>query len=182
MSRIIQRLLDDWFKSSVSCGGCHLAENTESYVTVLNGRNQIKFDRIVAIQPISPAPESPQVFFDPRLPVTPGPTHHNHHGHSPQQGPVAMSNADFQQLINTVHRSSFESTRLSIVQQALPYNYVTTAQVCQLLDEFWFDNTRLEVAKLAYPKTVDPNHYYQVNNSFTFSSSVNDLSDFLAMR
>ena len=48
------------------------------------------------------------------------------------------------------------------------------------VDLFSFDSSRLEFAKFAYGHTVDRNRYFQTYNSFTFDSSVNELSEFIA--
>jgi len=93
-----------------------------------------------------------------------------------------MAPADFEQLKRTIDNAGFESTRLTIFKQALAYNYFTTAQVRDLMNLFWFESSKLDVAKLAYNKTVDPYNYYLVNNEFNFSSSVNALGDYIAMR
>jgi hypothetical protein len=45
---------------------------------------------------------------------------------------------------------------------------------------FTFDSSRLEFAKFAYGRTVDRNRYFQTYNSFTFNSSVDELSDYIA--
>lgn len=99
-----------------------------------------------------------------------------------QCGPLAMDPGSFCQLRETIHRASFESTKLSIFRQAMAYNYFTSQQVLQLMNEFCFESYRLDVAKMAYCKTVDPGNYYVVNNAFSFSSSVNELGEYLAMR
>lgn len=181
----VYRVNKEWghfYATNVYRGTINLTGNTESFVTVLTGLNKIKFDRIVAINTGYPEQETPQVFLDPRLPIVPATEPHGHYYEPVPCGPMAMTATDFQLLKQTIGNGSFESTRLAIFKQALAYNYFTTAQVCKLIDEFWFENSKLEVAKLAYPKTIDPNNYYLVNNSFSFSSSVNELGDFLAMR
>ncbi|MBL0308431.1 MAG: DUF4476 domain-containing protein [Bacteroidetes bacterium] len=96
--------------------------------------------------------------------------------------PVPMTSRDFAGLHQTIYHASFESTKLSIFRQAMAYNYFTTAQVLELMDLFYFDSSRLDIAKMAYPKTVDPQRYYLVNNAFTFSSSARELNQYLAMR
>ena len=92
-----------------------------------------------------------------------------------------MHQNDFAQLKATVAKASFESTRLSVLKQALPYNFFTTQQVSEMMSQFWFESSKLEVAKMMYPKTVDQYNYYVINNQFSFSSSVNALGDFIAM-
>lgn len=154
---------------------------TEAFVTVLLGMNKIKFDRVVALNgfPITrpgmhnwvaqnqPGPGqcgTPVV----QAPVTP-------------PVPLPMHQNDFAQLKATVAKASFESTRLSVLKQALPYNFFTTQQVSEMMSQFWFESSKLEVAKMMYPKTVDQYNYYVINNQFSFSSSVNALGDFIAM-
>lgn len=97
-------------------------------------------------------------------------------------GPMAMDMRDFSALKQTIANASFESTKLNIFKQALAYNYFTTGQVTDLMSLFCFESYKLDVAKLAYPKTVDQQNYYLVNNSFSFSSSVNQLGNYIAMR
>lgn len=160
-----------------------ITDNTESFVTVLPGINKIKFDRIVALnqRPIRPNPANPTLNLYPQAPVCEQPNIGPGQPIIPA-GPTAMCNADFEQLKAALDNAAFESTRLSILKQALPYNYFTTAQVSQLMDQFWFESTKLEVAKLAYDRTLDQNNYYLVNNSFAFGSSVRELGDYIAMR
>jgi hypothetical protein len=97
-------------------------------------------------------------------------------------GPMAMDMRDFTALKQTIANASFESTKLNIFKQALAYNYFSTAQVTDLMSLFCFESYKLDVAKLAYPKTIDQQNYYLVNNNFSFSSSVNQLGNYIAMR
>ena len=45
---------------------------------------------------------------------------------------------------------------------------------------FSFEDSRLDFAKFAYGHTYDLGNYYQINSAFTFSSSVDELNDFIA--
>lgn len=158
-----------------------LAPNTESFVTVLPQYGKVKFDHVQAIhQPQLPTDiyyQEPCTY--PVAPVT-GPGQCG--TPAGNFGPVPMNTPDFAQMKQTINNAGFESTRLTILKQALNYNHFTTQQVCELMDLFWFESSKLEVAKLTYPKTTDPQNYYLVNNSFSFSSSVNQLSDYIAMQ
>lgn len=178
-------VLDNAFRGPVEITG-----NTESFVTIDLACGKLKFDRIVALERehhheaddyntchypkkpigrpvINSRPVLNQVSCD--APLVPC-------------GPVPMNAAQFGQLKAAIDNGNFESTRLNILKQALPYNYFTTAQVRELMDLFWFESSKLEVAKLAYSKTVDQQNYYAVNNSFSFSSSVHELGEYIAMR
>lgn len=167
-------------------GSIVLTPNTESFVTVMPEWNKIKFDRIVAINDRDcddnrgrDRDRDREPCFYPN-PVMQGP---GTCGTPPVNlGPLPMSMNDFSQLKQTIDNAGFESTRLTILKQALAYNYFTTQQVRDLMDLFWFESAKLEVAKIAYPKTLDQQNYYLVNNNFSFSSSVNQLTDYLAMQ
>lgn len=163
--------------------GIVLGANTESWVTVLPELRKIKFDNIVALATpgCTPAVEPVTPVLPGRNTCTPTPSAPVFEPAGPV-GPFAMAPADFEQLKRTIDNAGFESTRLTIFKQALAYNYFTTAQVRDLMNLFWFESSKLDVAKLAYNKTVDPYNYYLVNNEFNFSSSVNALGDYIAMR
>jgi hypothetical protein len=164
-------------------GSVMLTPNAESWVTVYPERQQLNVDEIRAFaEPTRFNPGRGKHF--PKLPVHEQcETEVQHQYPTPVPvGPCAMNPNDFNQLQQTLNNADFESTRLNIFKQALAYNYFSTSQVRELMHLFWFEGTKLEVAKLAYPKTVDQNNYYLVNNEFSFSSSVNALGDYIAMR
>jgi len=180
--------MDNAFRGNVVLTG-----NAEAFATVYPDMQKIKFDNIVALNNTPHfGNNEPIVCF---YPIRPRPNLHGdvtqtaytHCNETPviPQAPVApqpMCMNEFNQLKQTIDHAGFESTRLSIFKQALPYNYFTSAQVRDLMDMFWFESTKLEMAKLAYPKTIDQNNYYIVNNGFGFSSSVNELGEYVAMR
>ncbi|MFN8310507.1 MAG: DUF4476 domain-containing protein [Chitinophagales bacterium] len=94
----------------------------------------------------------------------------------------AISNNDFQRLCFTLNNCSFESTRLSVLQQASRNFYFETSQVEKLMQLFNFESNKLEVAKSLYTKVVDPQNFYEVCTVFNYNSSINDLNNFLASR
>jgi len=159
-------------------GNLMVERNTESFITVFPEYRKLQYDRVVALNnrgrkewddrddrhrhPRTDIPE-------PCGPIQP-------------IGPMAMNPVDFSQLKRTIDNGSFESTKLNIFKQALAYNYFTSAQVRELMNMFYFESSKLEVAKLAYAKTIDQNNYYTLNNEFSFSSSVNELGEYVAMK
>ena len=158
-----------------------LTANAESWVTVHPELQKVKFDDIRAfMDPCNPNkidcryPKLPirdrcEDELQNRFPIAP-------------VGPVSMNGSEFNQLKQTINNAGFESTRMNIFKQALGYNFFTTSQVRELMDLFWFEGTKLDVAKLAYPKTIDQQNYYLVNNEFSFSSRVDELGNYIAMR
>lgn len=97
----------------------------------------------------------------------------------PPQPVMGMLAADFATLKNSINNQSFDSDKLSIAKQALNANHVTSQQALELMKLLTFESTKVEFAKLAYGKTVDRNNYYVVNDGFTFSSSVTELSNYI---
>ena len=155
-------------------GTIDITANTESFVTVISGFNKIRFDNIIALN--SSPWQQPGRPIVPQAPVNP-----NECKPYVPAGPIAMAPYDFEQLKGTLNNASFESTKMQILKQALPFNYFTTQQVRELMSEFNFESSKLEVAKAAYVKTLDQQNYYLVNNEFSFGSSVRELGEYLAM-
>ena len=158
-----------------------IKRDTESFATIDLDCNKIQFDRVIALN--NRGWDKHDDRCNERDCRNPKHNHANMSDHyNTPVGPMPMNQNDFSQLKNTINNGSFESTKLTIFKQALAYNYFTSAQVREVMNLFWFENSKLEVAKLAYPKTLDQNNYYTLNNEFSFSSSINELGDYIAMR
>jgi Domain of unknown function (DUF4476) len=90
-----------------------------------------------------------------------------------------MNNYDFDNLVYTISRLSFESSRMQIAKQAIANNYFTSQQVAELVGLMTFESSKLDLAKSAYHKTVDKQNYFRINDLFTFESSIMDLNDYI---
>jgi hypothetical protein len=90
-----------------------------------------------------------------------------------------MDASSFNGLLSSVDNTNFDSSKITIIKQALTHNYLSTNQVIMLINQFSFDSSKLKIAKLAYVKTVDQENYFLVNNSFTFNSSITSLSNYI---
>jgi hypothetical protein len=88
----------------------------------------------------------------------------------------AMSDIDFSRVMESIQKEWFEGNKQKSASQVISTNFFTASQVRQLLQLFSFENTKLELAKQAYSKTVDRNNYHIVNDVFSFSSSKEELS------
>jgi hypothetical protein len=119
---------------------------------------------------------------------TPAPVNSPANNRSPYQNtpPVysqftpVMSPYSFEMLRNTLAATSFDSSRLSVAQQAIAANNVTSEQVYQLMMMLSFESNRLKLAQFAYPYTVDKGNYFLVNNAFNFNASRNKLNSYIA--
>ena len=94
-------------------------------------------------------------------------------------GRNVMSAREFDQVKESLRKEWFENNRMSSAKFILERNNITTAQVKDLMSLFSFENNKLEIAKLAYRKTVDQRNYFQVMEALTFSSSKEELARFI---
>lgn len=93
-----------------------------------------------------------------------------------------MDNRTYQDFRATVRNQSFSSTKVDLIRTAVMNNWFTTDQVGGLLDELSFESDKLNVAKMCYDKVVDKENYFKINNKFSFSSSVTELSKYTMSR
>lgn len=119
--------------------------------------------------------------------------HHGHHNppqsnqpqvvviQQPAPEPVIMpcSDEDFYEAKRTIENADFEQTKLTIAKQIVASELMTARQLAEIANLFDFENSKLEFLKYAYPYCFDKNKYYMVNNVFTFSSSVDELNEYI---
>ena len=92
----------------------------------------------------------------------------------------AMKKSNFESAKATITNESFDETRLSTAKSIIASNCLTSEQVLEICKLFSFEGSRLDFAKSAYGKTVDPNNYFKVNNAFSFSSSKDELNKYIS--
>lgn len=93
--------------------------------------------------------------------------------------PVAPDDVSFSYMLHSIASQSFESNRLQVAQQIAMSNRLRSDQIAAIIGRFSFESTRLEFAKFAYSRVIDPYNYFVVNNAFRFSSSVDELHRFI---
>jgi len=81
-----------------------------------------------------------------------------------------------------MQRASFESSRKSMLRQALQGQYISSYQLRLLLFLFDFESSRLEMARLAYPHLIDPQNIALIYDVFEYESSIKHLEDYLHNR
>lgn len=92
---------------------------------------------------------------------------------------AAMSSTDFANAKKSISSKSFAEDRMTLAKQILKSNCVSTDQVVEMMGIFTFEENKLEFAKMAYSRTVDSQNYYRVNDAFTYSSSIDELNEFI---
>lgn len=95
---------------------------------------------------------------------------------------AAMSPAGFHTLKASMRRATFESARKSIMRQALHRQYISSFQLRELLFLFDFESSRLEMARYAYGRLIDPQNISVIFDAFEYESSIRSFERFLAQR
>lgn len=90
-----------------------------------------------------------------------------------------VSDEMFQQLKRSVENESFDSSRLELLESTLKNIFFTSHQIKELMTLLSFDSGRLQFAKAAYIRVVDPENYFVVRDSFSFSSSKTALTKYI---
>jgi hypothetical protein len=90
-----------------------------------------------------------------------------------------MGTSDFETAKKSIVSKSFEDSKLTLAKQIINSNCMNTAQVKSIMKEFSFEETKLTWAKHAYPRVTDKNNYFQINDGFSFESTIEDLNEFI---
>jgi transcriptional regulator CtsR len=93
----------------------------------------------------------------------------------------AMTDADFSDLLNSVHKKWFNSSKVTAVTEAMQNTnyYFTTAQVSQLLQVVSGESNRLQLAKASYSHVVDPMNFTSIYSLLSNQSSRDELANYV---
>lgn len=101
--------------------------------------------------------------------------------HRPSERVCGVSDAEMIEIVASIKEQSFDNTQLTMAKQIVRAKQCfTTSQIRQLIDVFSFEKSKLDIAKYCYAYCVDRSNYYKLNNAFSFSSSVDELTNFVA--
>ncbi len=91
-----------------------------------------------------------------------------------------MNNSTFNSFLQVVKSTKFGDDKVSVIKQQLKNSMVTSEQVKALIEALPYDKDRLDIAKFAYKKTIDPNNYFVIYPSFQFQNSAQELRDYIS--
>lgn len=94
-------------------------------------------------------------------------------------GAYPMAQGDFNSAISTIKNQGFEETKLSTAKQIASGNCLSAGQITEICKTFGFEDTKLQFAKFAYAHCTEPNNYFKINNVFGFSSSTDELNNYI---
>ncbi|MDG2344116.1 MAG: DUF4476 domain-containing protein [Flavobacteriales bacterium] len=82
-------------------------------------------------------------------------------------------------VLGAIENESFKDDKLMIAKQATKSKCLTVSQIKLILNKFSFEDNKLTFAKYAYDRTYDQDNYYQINESFTYSSTKSELNEYI---
>lgn len=98
---------------------------------------------------------------------------------APQGCQSPMAGASFQQALASIQKASFASDRLKQAKNVARNNCLSIEQVKLVMKSISYESDRLDFAKYAYNRCTDRPNYYLVNDAFSYSSSRDELNDFI---
>ena len=90
-----------------------------------------------------------------------------------------MNDQLFQTFYKEMKNEPFKDDRMKLLNAALAGSDFTSAQCLQLTKLYTFDDDRMEMMKIMYPRIVDKEAFFTVINTLTFSSSKEKMKDFI---
>jgi len=100
-------------------------------------------------------------------------------GSKPTGCTANMSTQSFANAKQTISAKSFEDDKIKVAQQIAGTNCLKSYQVKEIMMLFSFEDSKLKFAKYAYHHTSDLGNYYTINDAFTFSTSIDDLNNYI---
>ena len=90
-----------------------------------------------------------------------------------------MNDQLFQTFYKEMKNEPFKDDRMKLLNAALAGSDFTSAQCLQLTKLYTFDDDRMEIMKIMYPRIVDKEAFFTVINTLTFSSCKEKMKDFI---
>ena len=91
-----------------------------------------------------------------------------------------MNDREFSRVIDAMQNEWLESNKMKSASQIISTNFLTSAQVRQMMQLFALENNKVDLAKQAYVKTVDQRNFMaSVSDLFSFNSSKDELARYI---
>ena len=90
--------------------------------------------------------------------------------------------SDVNAIKSAVEAEDFSDDKIMIAKQALNGKCMSVQNIITISESFDFEDKKLEFAKYAYDYTYDLDNFYQVNKIFDFSSSKEELNEYVSKR
>lgn len=105
------------------------------------------------------------------------PTSHFQYVYSTDNSDGALIHVD--NLEERMDNEAFTDNKMILAKQALVSRYINVAQIKQLAPQFAHESDLIEFIEMAYPRTLDKENFYTLNEILTFSSSKDRLNQIM---
>lgn len=92
---------------------------------------------------------------------------------------MPITEAAYRDLRRAIERESFGHERLRVLETAAPSKWFLVSQVKDLLTTLDFPRERLRAIRILKPRMLDAENFYQLYDSFTFSTDKAELKKIL---
>jgi len=148
---------EDNINVNLNIGGLNTSVTTKTQSTVKQAQPKVEKDKIVTDKSVTK----------------------NTVVNTPKKCTVQMPASDFQKAKSSVEKQSFAESKMKVAKQFTNVNCLSTGQIIEIINLFSFEENKLDYAKFAYSKCIDKNNYFQINDVFSFSSSTDELTEFI---
>lgn len=101
--------------------------------------------------------------------------------HRPDYGRYSrvMDEQLFRTFLDNVKKEPFKDDRIKLINVALVSSDFTSSQCLQLTKLYTFDDDRMQIMKMMYPRIVDKEAFFTVIATLTFSSNKDKMNEFV---
>ena len=90
--------------------------------------------------------------------------------------------SDVNAIKNAVEKEDFSDKKIMIAKQALKGKCMSVQNIITITESLYFEDEKLEFAKFAYDYTYDVDNFHQLNKIFDFTSSKEELNEYLSKK
>ncbi|GAE85445.1 DUF4476 domain-containing protein [Bacteroides reticulotermitis] len=90
-----------------------------------------------------------------------------------------MDDRLFSDFLTRVKKEPFSDNRMKLIETALVNSYFTCGQCLSLVKLYTFDDDKMKIMKMIYPRIVDREGFFTLIDSLTFSSNKDEMNDFV---
>ncbi len=99
-----------------------------------------------------------------------------------QRGPVPASPSDYARVLQAIEGEWFDDGKLVLAKEVAKGRFFTVSQVLGIVELMTFSDAKVDIAVFLHRRTVDPENFYLVYQSMTFSSDKDKLRRLIAQR
>jgi len=90
-----------------------------------------------------------------------------------------MGSTDFNSALTSVKKQGFDETKLKVAKQIVSANCLDVNQIKQIANTISFEENKLDFVKFAYDYCTEKKNYFRLNDIFSFSTNVDDLTEYI---